>query len=169
MLSAAGVPVSVPALFDPGARGWVGPPAAVWLVLTGIWLLGGVLILSRRASLLGSRRRLAMGERGEASQKLLAVIADAGLSPDAVRTDRSLNLGMADAVSAARAIVNGKVDDYSEERHRIGVNILKKTEAARKMVTSNSPIAKAIVWVAAKAISSSPITRRAFMRLLTQI
>ena len=80
-----------------------------------------------------------------------------------------MNLGMADAVSAACAIIDGKVDNYSEERHRVGVMVIKKTEGARAMVTSNNPFAKAVIWLAAKAIYSLPSAHRAFMRLLTEI
>jgi len=82
---------------------------------------------------------------------------------------KGMNLGMADAVSAACAIIDGKVDNYSEERHRVGVMVMKKTEGARAMVTSNNPFAKAVIWLAAKAIYSLPSAHRAFMRLLTEI
>jgi 2-polyprenyl-6-methoxyphenol hydroxylase-like FAD-dependent oxidoreductase len=82
---------------------------------------------------------------------------------------KGMNLGMADAVSAARAIINDQVDEYSEERHRIGVVILRMTEAARVMAMSNNPFAKAVVWVAAKAIQLLPVAHRTFMRLLTKI
>jgi 2-polyprenyl-6-methoxyphenol hydroxylase-like FAD-dependent oxidoreductase len=82
---------------------------------------------------------------------------------------KGMNLGMADAVSAARAIINDQVDEYSEERHRIGVVILRMTEAARVMAMSNNPYAKAVIWVAAKAIQSLPVAHRTFMRLLTKI
>jgi len=82
---------------------------------------------------------------------------------------KGMNLGMADAVSAARAIINDQVDEYSEERHRIGVVILRMTEAARVMAMSNNPFAKAVIWVAAKAIHSLPVAHRTFMRLLTKI
>ncbi len=82
---------------------------------------------------------------------------------------KGMNLGIADAVSAARAIINDQVDEYSEERHRIGVVILRMTEAARAMAMSNNPFAKAVIWVAAKAIHSLPVAHRTFMRLLTKI
>lgn len=82
---------------------------------------------------------------------------------------KGMNLGMADAISAARAIVNDQVDKYSEERHRIGSSILKKTERARGILTSNNPFAKVVISAAAKMISSFPFVHRAFMRFLTQI
>lgn len=82
---------------------------------------------------------------------------------------KGMNLGMADAVSAARAIMNGCVDDYSEERHEIGVTILKMTEGARKMVTSNNPFAKAIVSMAAATIDSVPYAHGKFMEMMTKI
>jgi 2-polyprenyl-6-methoxyphenol hydroxylase-like FAD-dependent oxidoreductase len=82
---------------------------------------------------------------------------------------KGMNLGMADAVAAARAIVDGTVDGYSDERHRIGAGIVKKTEAARNMVTSNDLMAKIVLTIAAKSIVSVPVVGRAFMRLLTQL
>lgn len=82
---------------------------------------------------------------------------------------KGMNLGMADAVAAARAIATGQVAGYSAARHLAGADILKKTEVARKITTSNSPVAKALLWVATRTVSSIPAAHRAFMRLMTQI
>lgn len=82
---------------------------------------------------------------------------------------KGMNLGMADAVAAAQAVASGQVENYSAERHLVGADVLKKTEAARKIITSNSPVAKVLLWGVAKAISSIPAAHRTFMRVLTQI
>jgi 2-polyprenyl-6-methoxyphenol hydroxylase-like FAD-dependent oxidoreductase len=82
---------------------------------------------------------------------------------------KGMNLGMADAVSAACAIVNDQADEYSEERHRIGVKTLRMTEFARAMVTSNSLISITLISVFAKVVPSLPFAHRAFMSALTKI
>jgi len=82
---------------------------------------------------------------------------------------KGMNLGIADAVAAARAIIDGTVDGYSANRHRVGVSIVKKTEAARTMVMSNHRMAKMALMTAAKIISSLPFARRTFMRVLTEL
>ena len=55
---------------------------------------------------------------------------------------KGMNLGMADAVAAVDAIVDGTVSSYNKDRHKLGAKIIKRTEGARKMVTSNNVIAK---------------------------
>lgn len=82
---------------------------------------------------------------------------------------KGMNLGMDDAVAAAHAITTGNVEVYSTERHRIGAGILKKTEAARRIVTSNNLIAKMVLSFATSAVSNLPIARRAFMKALTEL
>lgn len=82
---------------------------------------------------------------------------------------KGMNLGIADAVSAARAVIEGRVNEYSIERHQIGVSVLKTTEGARKIMTSNNPLAKTAVWIALKVISSVPFAHRKFMQTLTKI
>lgn len=82
---------------------------------------------------------------------------------------KGMNLGMADAVAAAHAITSGKVDAYSSERHRIGTDIIKVTEAARRVVTSDKLIAKMALTAATTAVSNLPFARRAFMKTLTEL
>lgn len=82
---------------------------------------------------------------------------------------KGMNLGMDDAVAAATAIITDNVEVYSAERHRIGVGILKKTEAARRMVTSNKLMAKMALSFATNVVSNLPIARRAFMKTLTEL
>ena len=82
---------------------------------------------------------------------------------------KGMNLGMADAVAAAQAITSGGVEGYSKDRHRIGVGILTKTEVARRVVTSDSLLAKMALTIATTAVSTLPIARRAFMKTLTEL
>jgi TonB family protein len=78
-----------PVLLDPGSTGWVGPPPVAYLAATSVWLAGAVLCFVRRLRSDPSLRRIALhrvAERtGDAARKLHAAIADAGLSPEAVR------------------------------------------------------------------------------------
>lgn len=82
---------------------------------------------------------------------------------------KGMNLGMADAVAAARAIATGQVEGYSAARHSAGADVLKATEAARKITTSNSPAAKALLWFVSRIVPLIPAAHRAFMRNLTQL
>ncbi len=79
---------------------------------------------------------------------------------------KGMNLGMADAVAAAKAIIGGNVESYSNEHHRVGMGILKKTEAARKVVTSNNLLVKTALTTVTIAVSNLPFARRAFMKTL---
>ena len=82
---------------------------------------------------------------------------------------KGMNLGIDDAVAAARAIVEGTVADYSDERHRLAKSIVSRTEAARRMITSNSLVARILLTIATKSFQSLPFARRAFMKTLTQL
>ncbi len=82
---------------------------------------------------------------------------------------KGMNLGMADAVAAVAAITGGTVSNYSQERHDLGARIIKQTEAARKIVTSNNTLVKIIFGLTAKLIASVPLARRKFMKNLTEL
>lgn len=82
---------------------------------------------------------------------------------------KGMNLGMADAVAAATAIATGQVDNYSAARRIAGADVLKSTEVARKITTSNNPAVKALLWLVTRVVPSIPAAHRAFMRLLTQL
>ncbi|HFB54591.1 MAG TPA: FAD-dependent monooxygenase [Hellea balneolensis] len=82
---------------------------------------------------------------------------------------KGMNLGIADAVAAVAAIVDGTVENYTHERHQIGASILKKTEVVRKIITSNSFFSKTFLGFAAKLVVSVPIVRRMFMKNLTEL
>ncbi|BBM03469.1 NAD(P)/FAD-dependent oxidoreductase [Microbulbifer sp. GL-2] len=77
---------------------------------------------------------------------------------------KGMNLGMADAVAAATAIVNGNVDQYSEVRRKAGISVVRKTEIARYLISSGNPLAKAFFWLSVKSISSITPLHHAFMK-----
>ncbi|WNZ54249.1 NAD(P)/FAD-dependent oxidoreductase [Microbulbifer sp. MKSA007] len=82
---------------------------------------------------------------------------------------KGMNLGMADAIAAASAIANGAVDSYSTSRHEAGESVVKKTELARKLISSSNPLAKSALWLSAHCIASVPPIHRAFMRQWTAV
>lgn len=51
---------------------------------------------------------------------------------------RGMNLGIDDAVAAAKAIINGTTDEYSDARHAIGAKVLQISERLRKIITSRN-------------------------------
>ncbi|WP_226648697.1 FAD-dependent oxidoreductase [Microbulbifer variabilis] len=82
---------------------------------------------------------------------------------------KGMNLGIADAVAAARAIFRGEIEQYACERHKIAKEVIKKTEFARKIVTSNNLMMKCGLWVLAKTIEVVPAMRRGYIRHLMEI
>ncbi|GAB2884379.1 FAD-dependent oxidoreductase [Microbulbifer echini] len=82
---------------------------------------------------------------------------------------KGMNLGIADAVAAAGAISRGEVEQYACERHKIAKEVIRKTEFARKVVTSNNFLMKCGLWILAKAIDVVPVIRRGYIRHLTEI
>ncbi|QFT55321.1 NAD(P)/FAD-dependent oxidoreductase [Microbulbifer sp. THAF38] len=82
---------------------------------------------------------------------------------------KGMNLGIADAVAAASAIIRGEVEQYACERHKIAKQVIRKTEFARKVVTSNNLLMKCGLWILAKTIGVVPAVRRAYVRHLTEI
>ena len=82
---------------------------------------------------------------------------------------KGMNLGVADAVAAAEAILNGTTATYSDARHAVGQRVMKNTEIGRKLVTSNALWAKALISVVTKMIAALPGGRQVFLRGLTQL
>ncbi|WHI53316.1 NAD(P)/FAD-dependent oxidoreductase [Microbulbifer sp. MLAF003] len=82
---------------------------------------------------------------------------------------KGMNLGMADAIAAAMSIVYGNVDQYSYTRRKVGASVVKKTEIARYLISSENPLAKSLFWFSAKCISSIPPLHRAFMKQWTSV
>lgn len=82
---------------------------------------------------------------------------------------KGMNLGMADAVAAVQAIVNGQVDSYSDQRHAAGRDVIMMTERARKVVASDALWARLLFSFVTGAISTLPLAHRQFMRALTSL
>ncbi|WP_444932307.1 FAD-dependent oxidoreductase [Microbulbifer sp. SSSA002] len=82
---------------------------------------------------------------------------------------KGMNLGIADAIAAVETIVTGRVDSYSTERHKIGAATIRKTEVARRIITSNSSISKGCVRTLAKLIATFPVVRQAYIQNLTRL
>jgi len=82
---------------------------------------------------------------------------------------RGMNLGIDDGFSISRAILNNKADDYTEARHRIGASVLKKTENARRMVTSESIVKKSILNTMFYLVRHSKLLRRMLIKKLTTL
>ncbi len=55
---------------------------------------------------------------------------------------RGMNLGIADAVDAAQAIMRGTTDSYTKIRHAEGAKIIRQSEAMRKRIMSKNPFVK---------------------------
>ncbi len=76
---------------------------------------------------------------------------------------RGMNLGIDDAFAAARAVHSGDVATYSQKRHIIGAKVMKASEAARKMVTSNSRLVHLLTQGAMGAVQAVAPLRRLVM------
>ncbi|AWF81425.1 hypothetical protein BTJ40_11670 [Microbulbifer sp. A4B17] len=82
---------------------------------------------------------------------------------------KGMNLGMADAIVAATAIATESVDSYSTSRYEAAESVVRKTELARKLISSSNPLAKSALWLSAHCIASVPPVHRAFMRQWTAV
>ncbi|AWF80940.1 hypothetical protein BTJ40_09020 [Microbulbifer sp. A4B17] len=82
---------------------------------------------------------------------------------------KGMNLGIADAIAAIDAIVEGRVDSYSVERHKIGAATIRKTEIIRRIFSSNSSVSKGFVRMLAKLIVTFPAARHAYIQNLTKL
>ena len=82
---------------------------------------------------------------------------------------RGMNLGIDDGFSISRAILNDRVADYTDARHRIGTTVLKKTESARRMVTSESFFKRWILSTAFCLVQHSKPLQRTLFRKLTKL
>ncbi|WP_444957326.1 FAD-dependent oxidoreductase [Microbulbifer sp. ZKSA002] len=82
---------------------------------------------------------------------------------------KGMNLGIADAIAAVDAIINGTVDSYSDERRKIGAATIRKTEIVRRIISSNSLLNKILVRMLAKLAVSFPVVRQAYTQNLTKL
>ncbi|WP_444916168.1 FAD-dependent oxidoreductase [Microbulbifer sp. TRSA007] len=82
---------------------------------------------------------------------------------------KGMNLGIADAIAAVDAIINGTVDSYSDERHKIGAATIRKTEIIRRIISSNAWVNIELVRILAKLIVTFPVVRHAYIQNLTKL
>ena len=82
---------------------------------------------------------------------------------------RGMNLGIDDAIAAVKSILDEKTFEYTEKRHKIGARVLKKSEYARKKITSNNFLVKALTGFAFKLVQHIGFLQRAFIREITRL
>ncbi|MGB1011222.1 MAG: FAD-dependent oxidoreductase [Thiolinea sp.] len=80
---------------------------------------------------------------------------------------RGMNLGIADAVAAAQAILNHSPDEYSCQRHLAGARVIRETERARKLIVSESPVAKLFLTVMLGMVEKLPFMKKRMLRQMT--
>ncbi len=79
---------------------------------------------------------------------------------------RGMNLGIDDAVAAAKAIADGAIEHYHAERHRKGAAVIGFTERIRKTITSTNPAARTMVNTVLSTANALPFIHP---RILAQI
>lgn len=79
---------------------------------------------------------------------------------------RGMNLGIADAASAAQCIATGAIENYAENRHREGATTIKNSERARKFITTTNPAKRLILRAAFKAVGASDFLRTRLIKTI---
>ena len=82
---------------------------------------------------------------------------------------KGMNLGIDDGFAAVAAIANGSTSQYTAERHRIGAAVLRSSENARKMITSNDVWQRTLVTVFCKMASHSHWFQKALLRRIATL
>ncbi len=77
---------------------------------------------------------------------------------------RGMNLGIADAVAAAHAVLNDEPALYSHQRHEHGKRVMRETERARKVLTSANPVVQSTLNVALMALGKLPFLKSRMLR-----
>ena len=57
---------------------------------------------------------------------------------------RGMNLGIEDATILARRIVNGGLETYSRDRHRVGAQVVRESDAQFRMAAVRSPVLRPV-------------------------
>lgn len=80
---------------------------------------------------------------------------------------RGMNLGVEDAATLAWLIQEGRADEYTRLRHRIGEQVLKFTEAQTRQMTTGSGLQEfMIAWLAPFLLKFSAVQKLAVTRLV---
>lgn len=78
---------------------------------------------------------------------------------------RGMNLGIEDGTVLARKLVDGALDSYSAERHRVGARVIRQTRALTRLLTVRHPAGR---WLRdqlfAQAIARSGALQRTLAR-----
>ena len=78
-----------------------------------------------------------------------------------------MNLGIDDAVAAARAVLGHTTEFYSDSRHPVGARILETTESDRKKMMSESAMTEALIKVGLLAVQNITAIHGRLIRKLT--
>lgn len=82
---------------------------------------------------------------------------------------RGMNLGIDDAVAAAKAIIEGMTDQYSDIRHTIGKRVLIDSENARKTIMSTNCLTQLTTKGVLALIGHSDVLQKMFLKKLTTL
>ena len=77
---------------------------------------------------------------------------------------RGMNLGIADAVALARGLINDDLDDYHQVRHKVGKDVIRLTERARKLVFHGNSLRKYLLLILFSLISKVGVLRKLFVQ-----
>jgi len=80
---------------------------------------------------------------------------------------RGMNLGIDDAFAAAKAVHTGNVGTYATDRHKIGGEVMRASESARKTITSNGAFSRSATGAVLAAVQKLPRLQRAVMARMT--
>ncbi|HIF39308.1 MAG TPA: FAD-dependent monooxygenase [Gemmatimonadetes bacterium] len=75
---------------------------------------------------------------------------------------RGMNLGIADAVELARRLVDNDLDDYHRVRYKVGKDVIRLTERARKVVFHGNSFEKTLLLLMFYLVSRVGFLRRLF-------
>ena len=79
-----------------------------------------------------------------------------------------MNLGIADAVAAAQAIMRGVPDDYHCERHLAGARVIRQSERVRQLMVSTHPAAKLLLSLMFGLVGKLSFMKRRILQQITR-
>lgn len=82
---------------------------------------------------------------------------------------KGMNLGMGDAITAARAIIANDVTTYTSDRHKIGKQVVRQTEFMRKRIMSKNVFVKVFMGFVMRTISRSSYLQKIAIKQISQL
>jgi len=79
---------------------------------------------------------------------------------------RGMNLGIADACELVQRIIGRSLEEYSTSRHKEGEAIINMSERARKVVTSENKITRALTVASLKTINRSSYLQQRMSKII---